>query len=299
MREVWQPVRSAATSGATVARGRALAVSTAMLFGGVTTLARLAYDGGSNPLTVVATRFLIATVVIAPLIFVLRRSYFLPRKAWPMVGLVSLVWSIGAAGYLSSVFFIPVSLAVLILYTFPLMVIAAQALFERTRVKASRVVPFPIAFAGLVLALGPSAYDLDGRGVALALLGATGYAASFVLSKRLVIEHDVFAVTMYVNAGGVVLVSAVVLFFGVAAPHSASGWIGLGGVTLFYVAATLTQFTAIRYVGPSATAMLLNLEPLISIGAAAMLLGERLTIVQLAGALMVIGALVLSTRSGS
>jgi drug/metabolite transporter (DMT)-like permease len=104
---------------------------------------------------------------------------------------------------------------------------------------------------------------------------------------------------MYVNAGGALLIVAAVFFFGVAAPHGAYGWIGLGGVTFCYVTAMLMQFAAIRYIGPAATAMILNLEPLISIGAAALLLGERLTMLQLAGAALVIGALVLSTRSGS
>ncbi|MFQ5756827.1 MAG: DMT family transporter [Acidiferrobacterales bacterium] len=285
--------------GALLGRGHALALVTAIFFGGITTLARLAYEAGSNPVTVVATRFLLAAVAIALLMLVLRRSYRLPRRAWPPTALVSLAWFIGAGGYLSSVFFIPVGLAALVLYTFPLMIIAAQALFEQAHVKPSQVAPFPIAFAGLMIALGPVAADLDGRGVALALLGAAGIAASFIWSKRLVVDYDLFAVTMYVNAGGALLIVAAVLFFGVAAPHGAHGWIGLGGVTFCYVTAMLMQFAAIRYIGPATTAMIFNLEPLISIGAAALLLGERLTMLQLSGAALVIGALVLSTRSGS
>ena len=56
---------------------------------------------------------------------------------------------------------------------------------------------------------------------------------------------------------------------------------------------------AIKHVGSAATAMLLNLEPLISILAAAVVLGERLTMLQFIGAIMVVSALILSTRESA
>ncbi len=283
-----------------LAIGRLLAFLTAAFFGGSTTFARLAYQGGTNPITVVAARFLLGTLVVALVIVALRRSFRIPRRTWRRTMIVTFFWFLVATGYVSSVFFIPVSLAVLIFYTFPLIVAATSRFVEGERLGGVRALAFLIAFAGLALALGPSIDELDWRGVALAAVGAVASAMTLILSRPLLVEQGVFTFNLYVNAGSAVLIVGVILLVGgIAWPHDASGWTGLGGATLFFAVAVLVLFGAIRYAGPAHTAMILNLEPLLSIGAAALLLGERLIALQLVGALLVVAALILSTRKGA
>jgi len=163
-----------------------------------------------------------------------------------------------------------------------------------------RVGAFVLAFTGLVIALSPSLSDLDWRGTTLASLAAVTTAVTFILSRRLVTELGVFTFTMYISVGSVILIMGVIfLIGGVALPQNTSGWTGLSGAALGFVVGILAMFTAIKFVGSAVTAMLLNLEPLISILAAAIVLGERLTMLQFAGAIMVVSALILSTRESA
>jgi drug/metabolite transporter (DMT)-like permease len=75
----------------------------------------------------------------------------------------------------------------------------------------------------------------------------------------------------------------------------ATCWAGLGGVTLFYVVGTLSMFLALHGAGSLRSSLIFNLEPVVVICAAAVLLGERLAPLQMAGVALVIAALTLAS----
>jgi len=284
----------------TVAVGRLLGLFAAIVLGLNTTFARLAYDAGSNPVTVLGSRFLACTLLIGIAVILLGRPFVIPRGSRLPTLSVTAIWFIGPTCYLWSVVFLPVSLAALLFYTFPLMVAAISHFQEGARLGPMRVGAFLLAFTGLVIALGPSLADLDWRGITLASLAAVSTAVTFILSRRLVSELGVFTFTMYMSAGSVFLIMGVILLVGgIALPQNTIGWTGLSGAAFGFVVGILAMFTAIKHVGSAAAAMLLNLEPLISILAAALVLGERLTMLQFTGAIMVVSALILSTRESA
>jgi drug/metabolite transporter (DMT)-like permease len=283
-----------------VSGGRLIGLLGATFFGITAPLTRLALDGGSNPITVVGFRFLICVLAMSAAIKLLGQGYTLPpRTRWRTLG-ISLVWPLGPLGYVSSIFFMPVSLAVLILYTYPLMVAAASPFMEGGKFGRARICAFLLAFTGLAIALGPTAHDLDWRGMVFALIAAIAVATTLMLGRPLVVKQGVFKFSLYMNTGSTLLITIIILATGgVALPQTTTGWIGLAGTTFFFTGGMLLMFTAIRTVGSAVVALLMNLEPMIAILAAAFILGERLTPVQLAGAMMVVGALCLSTRLGS
>lgn len=281
----------------TVAMGRLLGLLAAIVLGLNTTFARLAYDAGSNPVTVLGSRFLACTLAIGIAVVLLGRPAVIPRGSRLPTLSVTAIWFIGPTCYLWSVVFLPVGLAALLFYTFPLIVAAISHFQEGARLGPMRVGAFLLAFTGLVIALSPSLSELDWRGITLAFLAAVSTAVTFILSRRLVSELGVFTFTLYMSAGSVVLIMGVILLVGgIALPQNTIGWTGLSGAAFGFVVGILAMFTAIKYVGSAAAAMLLNLEPLISILAAALVLGERLTMLQLTGAIMVVSALILATR---
>lgn len=284
----------------TVAMGRLLGLLAAIVLGLNTTFARLAYDAGSNPVTVLGSRFLACTLAIGIAVVLLGRPTVIPTGSrLPMLRLTA-IWFFGPTCYLSSVVFLPVGLAALLFYSFPLIVAAISHFQEGARLGPMRVGAFLLAFTGIVIALSPSLSELDWRGIALAFVAAVSTAVTFILSRRLVSELGVLTFTMYVSAGSTFLIMGVILLVGgIALPQNTSGWTGLSGAAFGFVVGILAMFTAIKHVGSAATAMLLNLEPLISILAAALVLGERLTMLQFTGAIMVVSALILSTRESA
>jgi probable blue pigment (indigoidine) exporter len=76
-----------------------------------------------------------------------------------------------------------------------------------------------------------------------------------------------------------------------ASPHTAMGWVSFVGIGLTTTIAFLTLYVSTQRIGPFRTALYMNLEPLITAVLSAMLLGDRLTAIQIAGGGVMIAAL--------
>jgi drug/metabolite transporter (DMT)-like permease len=74
-------------------------------------------------------------------------------------------------------------------------------------------------------------------------------------------------------------------------PDSAAGWALLGAMPVVYLVAMLAFFTAVPMIGPMRASMINNMEPITTILLAALIIGEALGPLQLAGAALVIGAI--------
>ncbi len=280
--------------------GRLMALSSATFLGLNTTLARLAYDGGSNPGTVSFIRFVITALAVALLMVVIRRKFYLSKAAvLPILG-VGVAAAFQGATYLSSVAYIPVGLAVLLFYTWPLMVAAASWIVDKQPVERGRILAFLVAFGGISLAIGPSFNELDWRGIVLALMGGFGVMCIFMFSARALLHAGAISITFYSNLFAIPLmgVAMITIMDGYQPPETAIGIAGLFAVGILYAIAIVLQYAAIHSIGKTLTALLNNLEPLISIVAAAILLGEILTGLQYLGGMIVITALVASDWLG-
>ncbi len=273
--------------------GASLVLLSATTFGLVTTQSRLAYDAGSNVLTLVLVR-----VVLFTLLF----GAFLPLRRQPMrlgvPGVVATLWMsalllVMATGYLGSVAYIPVSLAALIFYSFPFYVALLASLSGRESMTRHKTAALVVTFIGLALALGPSFDHLDWRGIACALVGAVAFATTFAFGGAVMRQNDLLLVNVCINAWMALGLGAYMLAADrIALPVTSLGWIGLGGATLCYLIAFTAWFLSLRLVSPIRVAILFNIEPLITIAAAWIVLGEELTPIQSLGAGLVVAAII-------
>jgi drug/metabolite transporter (DMT)-like permease len=279
--------------------GSALILCAAVSFGVITTMGRLAYEGGSNPLTVVLLRHCTFVAIVGALLMLLRRSLRLTRGAVIASLWMALTLAMMSLGYLGSVAFIPVNLAALIFYSFPLLVgvIAVMAGHERmTIVKSAALLA---AFVGLALALGPGLDSLDLRGIACALTAALGMGITVSFCGAAMRGQDTLVMTFYTNLWLLIALAIHMTASGkFMLPATALGGIGAAGVCLCYVVAFLSWFLAARLISPVRLAALLNIEPLVTIFAAWLLLGERLAPLQLFGACFVLGSVIAVSASG-
>ncbi len=285
-----------AVPGPSPAGGLILAAVASASFGIVITLARVAYDGGASAGAAMEIRYLASIAVMTTILLARGHGLRPPRALYGALFRVALSNLGVAAGYMTSILFIPVSFATLVFYTYPLMVIAAAAVFHGQRLGWRQFGAFGLAFAGLALALGPSIEGLDWRGVALALLAAVSAATVFMISPKVVRAYHAVGVTLYSNLIGACIIPLFLpILGGFLLPETTSGWLGMTGLSVFYVGAILAMFVALHAAGAVPTSLIFNLEPLVAIVAAAILLGERLTLLQMAGVALVIGALMLAS----
>ncbi len=293
-----QDQRPQATS---IARGILLALASAATFGSITSLAALSYQDGTTPLALLFARFGSSLVVFALACALLGRRIAVPRANWLALLPVSFAWLISAVGYLGAVRLLPVGLAGILFFTFPVIVAAASWVIERRLPRPLEALLFLLAFGGLVLAIGPSFAVLNPVGLLLALMGASGAAAIFLTGRLAMARTDSLVVLVHVNAIntlGVLLLGLALrdFAFPAGAFPAGGGWPALLAATALFAAAVFFQFGAIRHAGPPRAAMFFNLEPVITLAVAMLLLGERLSPVQLLGGAMVIAALVLFSR---
>ncbi len=282
--------------GPSPASGLILAAAASASFGIVITLARVAYNGGASAGAVIEIRYLVAVAVISAILLARGRGLRPPRAIYGALFRVAL-GNLGVTmGYMTSILFIPVSIATVVFYTYPLMVIAIAPMFHGQRLGGRQFAAFGLAFAGLILALGPSIEGLDWRGVALALLAAVSATTVFMISPRVVGAYHALGVTFYSSLIGACIIPLFLpILGGFVLPGTSAGWLGLGGLCVFYVGAMLSMFLALQAAGAVPTSLIFNLEPLVAIAAAAILLGERLMAVQMGGVALVIGALMLAS----
>ncbi len=272
----------------------------AAFFSLITTFSRLAYDAGANPLTVVEARTAAFVLVVGAFQLLARRSFALPRRTmiatFPMsVGIMAM-----SIGYLSSVYFIKVSLAVVLLYSFPLIVWLMATVSGRERVALPKALALLVAFGGLVMAIGLETESVDWRGVALVLLGAVGVAGNLTFSGPYLEGADSLAVNVWNNLWGALALGLyLVLADGIALPATGQGWAAIGGVVGCYIFGLACMFAALKYLPPSQAAVMLNLEPVVSIIVAGLLLGEVTQWLQWLGVAIMLAALCFSALRGA
>lgn len=283
---------------ATLWAGRSAALISALWLGCTTTLAWLVYDAGGAPMTLVVLRFIFAIAFFAIMLRFSSGGFRLPRQDFGRLLVVGLAISGMTLGYMSSVAYIPVSLAALIFFTFPLMIAALTPWVDRMPLGAGQVFVFVLAFTGLALTLGPDLAALDWRGVAWALFAAVSITCLLFQSRELMTRHDPYLVLMIANLVGLVVCGSWLLTAGqVQLPSGTLGFTAFVLVGICYILGVTFQFLAVRKAGPADSALFMNLEPVVSVVLAIVVIGESLSWQQLGGIILVFAALVLSSLS--
>lgn len=283
-------------AAATVRLGIVLALCCAVGYGTMITATRLAYDAGSNPLTLIVARAAVPGAILALIMLVRRQSFALAPGAFRPVAGVALGQLGITIGYLGAVAYIPVSLAALVFYAYPVLVAGLLPLLGRGRLHWSAALAFLAAFAGLALALAPSFTTLDPLGLCLALCATLSCTLLVLAADRLPPDQDMLPVGLYMNLTTLAVAGPYALLAGgLAAPATALGWGAIGYVCLGFLLAFLAMIGAVRYAGPLRTALVFNVEPVVAIASAVLLLGESLGPTQALGVALVLTALTLAT----
>ncbi len=273
--------------------GIVFALTTACGLGAITTQAKIFYADGGNALTLMLARFVVSTLVFG-LFLLLRRTSFAvePQRRLPLA-LLGLVWSGAMIFYLLAVETISVSLAVLILYFYPLLVLGYSVLRGQLRASLPLIALFCIAFVGLYLALSGGAITVNLKGVLFATLASAGAAFTFICGARVAPTMSPLLVTFWVNAAGLLLILPL-MAGNFALPATSAATLALVLATGLYLIAILSQFQALARLPAARAAFLLNLEPVVSILLASLILHETLSVIQASGVIMVIAVVILS-----
>ena len=276
--------------------GSVLALTSAVAFALSNAAAIVAFHGGSNPVTLAAVRFLLPALVLVAWLTMQRRSVWLPRRdGWIAVGL-GVITAVYTWALLSAIATIPLGLAILIFYLFPLVATAILGLFGWERLGWKMIAAILVALIGLALALDPRVAGLSLEGVLLGFAAAVGLGIVVAVSGRALRGGDSRPLTLYMaSVAAVLLIAFCALQGDFAWPGTINGWAGFFAASLFYAFALIAFFIAVSMIGPVRSSLLCYAEPVASAALGMVLFGETLTLTQIAGIVLVIGALVWAT----
>lgn len=258
-------------------------------------VARIAYDYGLNSLTLNVLRFLALVAILALWIGFKGGAYRLPLRTLVVTLFMGLLVACAGVTNFASIAFIPVSLAILIFYTYPLVTLILNSIVERRAPQGADYLAFACAFAGLALILDVSVNELNIVGVALALTGSVTAAAHLVVAQHAMRIASVRTVIFYMSLSACVVSGLVTIAFDqLSLPEPGAGpWL-LAYIIAAFCIGMGAMLTGVRMIGPVRTSIIMCMEPPVVIGCAYLLLGERLNTTQLLGAALVITAIVIA-----
>ncbi len=268
-------------------------VLAAASFGCSDVLGKVVFADGAAPLTVSALRGVIGVgMVLTWLRLAPPTGKHTPRERWISLGL-GLLFAANIWGVLKAIQLVPVPIAILTYFVYPLLTGLAGAALGIEPLGAAGLAAALVAFAGLALMIGAPPAGLAPLGLACAV-GAALCRVATLLITRVGLQGANSRLTGWYS-----LVSSSAVLVAIAAatgtwdlPHSATGWGAFGGITVFSTVSTLALFASAARIGAFRTALVMNLEPVVSTVLSIAVLGEVVTPLQAAGGATMIGALV-------
>jgi drug/metabolite transporter (DMT)-like permease len=185
-------------------------------------------------------------------------------------------------------------------------VLVLSAVTGRERSSARQWLGVVLSFAGVVALVELGGGGAGGAGLGgdlLVLAAALAGAAYTVMARRLLVTRSALFVTAWQNLFGALfmapLAAAVAAIVGVRTPTIAASAAVLYLALLGSVVAYLLLNYGLRFVPAGRASAYTNIVPVIAVGVAYVVLGERLTVGQALAALVVLAGVVLVSRAGT
>ena len=273
----------------------------ALMMGANHVAARLAFNNGVDVATAVAFRSVVTALAVAALLAIQRvplRFTARNKRILPVIGLLIAVQSLCLY---SAVARLPVALALLAFNTYPIWTALWDWVLYRRSPERALLLAMPVILIGLALALdvlgaasglgAAGQWGRIGTGVAFALAAAATFGVALVLTQHEAGDVDGRVRTLTtMSIVGLFALAGVAVQGGFQLPQAAIGWWGLAALTFLYGTAFTIMFTVLPKLGVVGNSAIMNVEPVFALVLAWLILGQAIAPVQVAGALLVVGA---------
>lgn len=276
-------------------RGTALVLTSATAFGFMPILTKLAYDRGMVVSQLMPVRFWLAAaglVVLAAIVE--RRRMAMTVKQISDSIILGIIFAIQAGAFLLALQFISASGAVLLLFTFPMIIAIAGWIYLGRTPTLMVVAALLVGFIGLCLAVGPSVVG-SLPGVVLALVSASFNAFYFLYAESRLSTAPTLTVCALGLLTCAVAYSLIVAASGEKAwPSGHDEWLLLLGLVAAPLVGLPTLLLGVVELGAVSSSVMSAWEPIVSVGAAVTVLSEPLSPAQILGAALVVTSVVLA-----
>lgn len=269
-------------------------------FGFLGVFARLGFQRGLSVGEILTWRFLLAALILWAGLFIFKRKLIQlsVRQILISAALGIFGYSLFSTLYFMSIQGISVSLAALLLFTFPIFVNVGAYVFFKEKMSGRQLLSLLLSSIGIASLVWGPLFINSMSAVIYALLAAFFYAVYVLLSGRVQKGVEPLSSSLYV------ITSAGVALYAFHRPSverlmhfsSEEYLIFLGLATICTVAPLSLFLAGLQRLSSSKASLVVMIEPVVAALAAWVLLNERLNLVQIGGALLVLFSLFLNSR---
>lgn len=275
-----------------------LIILSALFSGTLAIFACLAYQAGTNPITLLFLRFSIAGVFMILVMAAQGVAFPRGRTLIVLIAMGALFYVSLSLSFFTALTMAPAGLVVILLYLYPAFVTILTAIFLKKPVTTFNIVALLLSFIGIVFIVGLNSGKGQILGILLAILTALLFAIYLVLSHKSIIKAGALSATTVLTFSAGIVFGGIVAVKGVEFPVTMAGWVYAVAVALIpTVLAFLTLFAGLKRIEPPNAAIILTMEPVIAVVLAAVILGETITPVKILGGMMILSAVILLARS--
>ena len=268
------------------------AVSSAISCGFVPVFGVIAYSAGTNAVTVLFFRFLIASLIWAGILRCRKIELKVDKK---LLGRLAYIGIVGYAATTITVFlsynYISIGLAMTLHFIYPAVVAVLSFFIFKEKMPALKMIALAISIVGVYILAGGTGSSVDLKGVALALASGILYSLYTIeIGKEKLMAMDGLLITFYVS-----LFSAVSFFiFGAATRNfmfslqlpAVLGILGLALISTVF--GILAYNKSIQMIGPTYAAIFSTSAPITSVIMGIILFSEKLSMTSAIGSIMAV-----------
>lgn len=269
---------------------------TTISYGILPAISQLAYREGVDVETVLFNKFFYACILMWGYIFTKKIPFRTDKKHLLFISCIAFSY-IGIATTLYEAFkYISGSIATIISFTFPAMIIAIEMICGREKVTVKKLIALGASMAGMVIIVWDSNMDLNMKGVVFAL----GTAVCYVFYTMGLSEKRTKQMHSMAVAGYVLLYSTVFNFLRCLFSKAPLFTTGFNQFKYIFILAVVCAFVAIlcyatgvKMIGPSTAGIINTFEPVFACIFGFLLVGDILTINTLSGTALIMFAVLI------
>jgi len=292
------------------------ALLAAFLFGANGSVSKVIMQSGFSAMQLTQMRVLGAAVISGLVLLILdKRSFYLPRKQWPIIVTLGVVGvAMLQATYAFAIELLPVGIALLLEYLAVLLVALVAFFFFKEKVRLRLWVAIGFVMVGLVVVAEIWASTLNPIGVTWGLLAAISLATYFLVGEKQLKKISPLALSFWTMSIAAVFWAPLSGWWQLEwADFAAVASVGSGedalvlplwaflawNVILGSFAPFLLSLSALKRLSATAAGIVATSEIAFAFVTAWLWLKEELTVLQIVGASIVLGGIVVAQSARS
>ncbi len=272
--------------------GIAQVILSGACFGLLGYFGKIAYSKNIEPGELLALRYSISSIIMLLLILFIQPK--LLKISFRQIVISCFLGVFGYALFSSFYFYaltgVSASLTVLLLYTYPTMIMLISAIFLKRTITRTNLMALAISFLGLLILLNGELKFSHPKFIVFGLLSAFFYSLYILASEKLLKSTNAISSSFYVQLGAGSVLS-LIHFQDFYRPFALLILNDHIIVPMAFICSCLAMslfLLGLKKVSASETSILSTTEPFFGVIFASLLLNEQLTLAKIAGGLLII-----------